>query len=295
MIDIELRLSDDLKLVNADPGQIEQVLMNLGLNARDAMPEGGRLVIETNNLIYHQDFHESDLNLEYGDYVTLTVSDNGHGMNNEIIDHIFEPFYTTKGTGKGTGLGLAMVYGIVKNHGGYITCRSTPDKGTTFKIYLPVVAQEMECKEVKCPDGAKLRGGHETIMFVDDEVYLRDLGEQILNEFGYTVLTAPDGESALEIYQGKSQQVDLIILDLIMPGMGGARCLDEILKINSQAKIIIASGYSSDQEQTESLQDKVKGFIHKPYGVDKILHVVREHLDQSPANGREDDPTPSNG
>ncbi|MDY7031508.1 MAG: response regulator, partial [Thermodesulfobacteriota bacterium] len=241
------------------------------------------------------DFYNDHFHIERGDYVLLTVSDNGYGMNKDTVEHIFEPFYTTKGTGKGTGLGLAMVYGIVKSHGGYITCRSKPGKGTTFKIYLPAAEQEMKVNEVRCEEMLKLKGGRETIMFVDDEAYLRDLGEQILNEFGYTVFTAPDGESALELYRDKCYQVDLVILDLIMPGMGGARCLDEILKINNQAKIIIASGYSSDEEQKVNLESKVKGFIHKPYGVDKILDVVREQLDQSPANGTQDDSTPSTG
>jgi len=278
MIDIELHLEEDLKIINADSAQMEQVLMNLAVNARDAMPEGGKLIIETKNASLDEEYCRIHLGAKPGDYVLASISDTGHGMDKETVEHIFEPFYTTKETGKGTGLGLAMVYGLVKNHGGYITCYSEPGEGTIFKIYLPIIEKEVE-EGPEDMEKAMPRGGSETILLVDDEAFLRDLGEQMLAKFGYTVFAAHDGESALELYRQKKEDFSLVILDLIMPGMGGRRCLEELLKINSQAKIVIASGYSVNGPTREALEAGARGFISKPYDVRKMLKVVREVLD----------------
>jgi PAS domain S-box-containing protein len=279
MIDIELHLADDLKIVNADPVQMEQVLMNLAVNAKDAMPQGGRLVIETKNVTLDGEFCKTHLGSKPGDYVKLGVSDTGHGMDSKTIAHIFEPFYTTKGPGKGTGLGLAMVYGIVKDHEGYITCHSAPAIGTTFKIYLPVLDEPAEIPEER-ERITRVKKGSETILLVDDEEFIRDVAVQLLREFGYTVLTAANGEAALEIYRKEHGRIDLVILDLIMPGMGGMKCLRELLKINPQGRVLVASGYSAGGPAREAIDAGARGYLGKPYDIDKMLTVIREVLEK---------------
>jgi PAS domain S-box-containing protein len=280
MIEVEFRLAEDLKMVNADSGQVEQILMNLVVNAKDAMPDGGKLVVETANVTLDQEYCKIHRVANPGNYVQLTVTDTGHGIDKMTIEHIFEPFYTTKETGKGTGLGLATVYGIVKSHNGHIVCYSEPDEGTTFKIHLPTIDSTQEARRAEEHLTAP-EGGSETILLVDDEEAIRGLGTQILEEFGYTVLTAADGESALRLYSEEQEKIDLVILDLIMPGMGGKLCLVELLKINLEARVAIASGYSPDGPTKEILKNGAKGFISKPYDLRQMLRVVREVLDQN--------------
>ena len=278
MIKIELHLADTLSTINADPAQMEQVVMNLGVNARDAMPEEGKLIIETENATLDEEYCKTHLGGTPGDYVLLTISDTGHGMDKETLEHIFEPFYTTKETGKGTGLGLAMVYGIVKSHNGYIMCYSEPGEGTAFKIYMPAIEQETELEEIK--EEEMPVGGTETILLVDDEETIREIGENTITRFGYKVITAPDGESALELYREKKNKIDLIILDLIMPGMGGRKCLEKLLKINPQTRVLIASGYSVNGPTKGALEAGAKDFIRKPYDVNQMLKAIRETLDK---------------
>jgi PAS domain S-box-containing protein len=278
MIEIKLHLAGDLKAIDADPGQIEQVLMNLAVNAKDSMLEGGRLVIETENVVLDELFCMAHLGAKPGEHVLLTISDTGHGIEPETMEHIFEPFFTTKGVGEGTGLGLATVYGIVKSHDGFIMCTSQLGKGSSFKVYFPVIEQEgllVAPGEVEVP----LRGGSETILLVDDEYFIRDLGEKILSEFGYRVITAPDGESALEFYGREGAGIDLVILDLIMPGVGGRRCLEELLQLDSGVKVLIASGYSPDGPTRETLKAGAQGFVGKPFEVKELLTAVRQALD----------------
>ncbi len=279
MINIELHLSVDIKIINADPAQIEQIMMNLGVNARDAMPDGGRLIFETENVILDEQYCKTHLGARPGQYVKLSISDTGHGMDKEILRHIFDPFYTTKETGKGTGLGLAMVYGIVKSHSGYIMCYSEPDEGTIFKIYFPIIEKEAERVESK-KEKVPIEGGNETILLVDDEEAIRELAEDILTRFGYKVLMASDGETALEIYREKKEEINLVILDIIMPGIGGRKCLEELLKMNPKSRIIIASGYSINGPAKEVLKAGAKGFISKPYDMRGMLQTVRKILDE---------------
>jgi len=279
MINIELHLSEDINIINADPAQIEQIMMNLGVNARDAMPEGGSMIFETENVILAEEYCKTHLGSKPGQYVKLSISDTGQGMDKETLRHIFEPFYTTKDIGKGTGLGLAMVYGIVKSHSGYIMCYSEPDEGTIFKIYFPIIEKEpkrVESKKEKVP----IKGGNETILLVDDEEAIRELAEDILTRFGYTVLMASDGETALEIYREKKEEINLVILDIIMPGMGGRKCLEELLKMNPKSRIIIASGYSINGPAKKVLEAGAKGFISKPYDMRGMLQTVRKILDK---------------
>lgn len=277
MIDIELHLAGDLRVINADPVQLEQVLMNLAVNAADAMPEGGKLYISTENITLDEEFCRSLLEVRPGHHVLLSVADTGSGMDQEVLEHIFEPFYSTKDVGKGTGLGLSMVYGIIRAHRGHITCFSEPGIGTTFNIYLP--AMESLSKHLPGEDAAPLTGGTGSILLVDDEEFIRSLGERTLRRFGYEVLTADGGESALEIYRARGDEIDLVVLDLIMPGMGGGKCLEELLRIDPRVKIVIASGYSSDGPQRAALEAEVKGFISKPYEIRQMLEVIQKVLE----------------
>ncbi len=279
MIEIELHLDKTPAIVSADPVQVEQALMNLAVNATDAMSDGGKIIIETERATLDEEFCRTHLGARPGEYVLLTISDTGHGMNKEILEHVFEPFYTTKEVGKGTGLGLAMVYGIVKTHEGYILCYSELDSGTTFKVYLPALVQSGRWREAGEGDD-QLKGGDETILLVDDEKYIRELGVELLTDVGYEVFTAADGEGALELYRKEQQRIDLVILDLVIPGMGGKKCYEEILKINPQAKILIVSGYSVNGPGKEAMEAGAKGFVGKPFDVSHMLKVVRDILDE---------------
>jgi PAS domain S-box-containing protein len=279
MIEIELHLDKAPAIISADPVQVEQALMNLAVNAMDAMSEGGKIIIETERAILDEEFCKTHLGARPGEYVLLTISDTGHGMDKEILEHVFEPFYTTKEVGKGTGLGLAMVYGIVKTHEGYILCYSELGSGTTFKIYLPALVQSGHWREAGEGED-QLKGGDETILLVDDEEYIRELGVELLSDVGYEVFTATDGESALQLYRKEQHRIDLVILDLVIPGMGGKKCYEEILKINPQAKILIVSGYSVNGPGKEAMEAGARGFVGKPFDVSHMLKAVRDILDQ---------------
>jgi PAS domain S-box-containing protein len=279
MIAIETHLADDLKIINADSVQVEQMIMNLSINARDAMPDGGKLVIDCRNTILDENYCKRHVDAVPGEYVRLSISDNGKGMDKQVLEHVFEPFFTTKKTGKGTGLGLAMVYGIIKNHGGHINCTSEPGKGTTFKVYFPAIEDPGPDQSQRPTELEQIPRGNETILLVDDEDYLRDLVERLLAKFGYSVLTAPDGETAVQIYREHGMRISLVILDLIMPGMGGISCLKQILRENPLAKVIIASGHSVDGSTKNELESKTKGFISKPFELNQMLSMVRKTLD----------------
>ncbi|MBW1938989.1 MAG: PAS domain S-box protein [Deltaproteobacteria bacterium] len=282
MIERELHLVENLATVNADTAQLGQMIMNLGVNARDAMPDGGKLIIKTKNVTLDKNFCDTHLGSKSGDYILLSISDTGEGIDEQSLEHIFEPFYTTKEVGKGTGLGLAIVYGIVKTHGGYIICESDIGKGTTFEIYLPVIDQKVSSEaleEVK--DEKPQVGGDEAILLVDDNEIIRNLGHEILSKVGYTILTARDGETALELYHQKKNEIDLIILDLMMPGMGGQKCLEKLLQVNPKVKVLIASGQADNNSIKTEMGTVTKDFIAKPYKLQEILTLVREILDRN--------------
>jgi PAS domain S-box-containing protein len=277
MIEIEIHLDNEISIVQADPVQIEQIMMNLTLNAKDAMSEGGVLSISTQNQTLDESFCRFHAGARPGAYVLLSIRDSGQGMSKETREHIFEPFFTTKKFGEGTGLGLSMVYGIVKNHSGYITCESELGKGTAFKIYLPAAQSSEALTTAETTAGPHGRG--ETILVVDDEAFLRDLLERILTEYDYEVMTAADGASAIALYREQIGEIDVVILDLLMPGMGGRRCLKELLHIDPQAKILFASGYSPDGSSEQALEMGARGFIGKPYRISELLQRIREALD----------------
>jgi len=278
MINIKINLDENIHIINADPVQIEQVVMNLGVNARDAMPDGGTLSFETANIYLDENYCKKHVDCKPGDYVMLKVSDTGEGIDPEYLERVFEPFFTTKETGKGTGLGLAVVYGILKNHHGFIECESRKGRGTTFKIYFPVITYVPK-KEKEGKAEVPIRRGHETILLVDDEEPIRDSGHQVLSSFGYKVITAEDGENAIEIFEQEKEKIDLVILDLIMPGMGGKHCLERMIQINPEAKVVIASGFSTDENTKNTIDKLAKGFVKKPYDMQQILYIARDVLE----------------
>ena len=283
MVAIETDLHGDLNYVEADPAHLEQMIMNLAVNARDAMPQGGRLVFRTDNVTLDEECCKRIIGVTPGSYVLLSIADTGAGMDETTLEHVFEPFYTTKEMGKGTGLGLAMVYGIVKSHHGHITCSSSPGQGTIFEIYLPVLEGEKPPREEGEVEEVAIRGGNETILLVDDDDLILSIGREILEPYGYQVITAESGEKAVEIYRNEMGSIRLVALDLGMPGMGGYRCLKEVLSIDPDARIIIASGYSDMEKKNELLSAGARAFLGKPYRYHDMLKVVRDVLDDKPS------------
>ena len=274
---IEPRLNGELPAVEGDPAQLQQMLLNLCLNARDAMPAGGRLTIEAQNVTL--DAGRALPDLKPGDYVLLSVSDTGVGMDVETQAHLFEPFFTTKREhgGRHSGLGLAMVYSIVRNHGGIIRVDSEPGKGSTFRVYLPVSTQTVT---LPSPPVKSLAGGTETILVVDDEEVIRDVARRILCAAGYTVLTAENGVQAVELFRQRREEIDLVILDMIMPEMSGEETFTRLREIDPQVRTLLSSGYSQEGRAEHILKAGVRGFLQKPYTIEDVLHKVRTVLDE---------------
>lgn len=277
MIEIKLSLSEDLWIIEADPAQIEQMFLNLAVNANHAMPDGGQLIITTANVTLLDDYRAGHLGARPKKYVLITISDTGIGMSPQVVDRIFEPFFTTKTDGQGTGLGLAMVHGIVSQHGGYIRCMSEPGRGTAFRIYFPA---SQTAQPVESPPIATLPPrGTETVLLVDDDDRVREMAQEMIRRHGYIVLTACSGEEALEIYSRHGRGISLVLLDLIMPGMGGKKCLEELLRLDPSVKVLLASGYSFDSLTQEETEIRAKGFLSKPYDARRLLGAIREVID----------------
>ncbi len=274
-IKISLDLIRRIYGLQADQGQIEQMLINLYVNAADAMPDGGELFIKTLN-VTDKDMQNKPYRPKKGNYVMLTVRDTGSGMDSETMERIFEPFFTTKGLAKGTGLGLASTYGIVKGHGGYIDVDSREGLGTTFNIYLPSTAK-MLVREGESSD--RLQIGTGTILLVDDEEIILYAGEQMLNKLGYKVLVAKSGREALEIYKENQDTIDLVLLDMVMPAMGGGETYEKMKEICSDIKVLLSSGYSLDGQATEIMNKGCDGFIQKPFSLKELSQKVKEMLE----------------
>jgi PAS domain S-box-containing protein len=276
--DVEVRFhtSTSLPPVFADPSQIEQVVMNLAINARDAMPAGGHLIIETNDVKLDRTYLYNHPQAKPGRYAELSVSDTGTGMDEETRARIFEPFFTTKGIGKGTGLGLSMVYGIVKQHDGVIEVYSEVGRGTVFKVYLPIIEKAVteETPKVQIP----LRGGTETILLAEDEEPLRDLARSVLEELGYTVLLACDGKEAVEIFTANRDRIDLVILDVVMPRMGGREAYEQIRLSGSNVLVLFMTGYSAEMALGTFIEKTGMPLMQKPYSVEVFGRKVREVL-----------------
>lgn len=279
--DIELFTKIDEKLgkIKADPSQIEQVILNLVVNARDAMPKGGKLTIETGNAELDEHYIRSHLGVKAGHYVMISISDTGVGMSPEVKERIFEPFFTTKEKGRGTGLGLSTVYGIVKQSEGYIWVYSEPGQGTTFKIYFPMIEDVVESFEMTT-DSIKTVQGTETILLVEDEEMVRGLVRMVLERNGYHVLEASSGENALRIAQEyRSQPIHLMVTDVVMPGMSGRELADCIKILRPEMKILYISGYTNDAIVRHGVLEEGMAFLQKPFTANILTHKVREVLD----------------
>lgn len=278
LIEVNLELDPELNLALADPAQINQVITNLSINAKDAMPNGGHINISTHNIELDSLYVQQYPDVIPGKYVVVSFSDNGVGMSKELQERIFEPFFSTKSPGKGTGLGLAVVYGIIQSHNGHLTVYSSPGKGTEFKMYIPV-ANEADLIVEKTKQENVYEYGNETILVIDDEDDIRLISHDVLSRYGYTVLTASSGDEGIDLYKEKKGEIDLVILDLVMPKKGGLEVLKEIKEFDPSAKIIIASGYSTNGPIKEVIDRGAKAVANKPYTLKEILTKVRTTLD----------------
>jgi nitrogen-specific signal transduction histidine kinase/CheY-like chemotaxis protein len=283
-VDKRIRIVQDLKaeppVVLGDPTQLQNAILNLALNARDAMPQGGTLSLRTRNTTLDGDFCRSvTFDVTPGHYICVSVEDTGVGMDEELLKRVFEPFFTTKDEGRGTGMGLASVYGTVTNHRGAVTVRSTPGKGSTFEAFLPAAVEET----------VAITGGKETtvrgnarILVVDDEETFRDLAVASLKSLGYEVVTCADGVSAVDYYRAASKLIDLVMLDIVMPGMDGRETYNSLREINPDVKAILCSGYSKDGRAQEILDDGAMGFVQKPFRRAELSRLLAGVLGSSP-------------
>jgi len=277
-VKIYRKYQKDIWTVEVDQNQIEQTLLNLYVNASHAMPEGGNLYLQTKNVTLDENDVKS-YDLEPGRYVKISLTDTGAGMDEKTKDRIFEPFFTTKemGSEKGLGLSLAFAYGVITNHGGIINVQSKKGEGTTFDIYLPASESEIitERKSLE-----KFLRGTETVLYVDDEKFIISINEEILKKLGYTVLTARSGKEAIEIYKEKQDNIDMVVLDMIMPKMDGGETYDILKKINPDIKVLLSSGYSIEGQAMEILERGCDGFIQKPFKIEHLSQIMREILEK---------------
>jgi PAS domain S-box-containing protein len=276
-IDVVTNLDRTLGAVRADPAQLEQVVVNLAVNARDAMPHGGRLLIETRNAELDDSYAREHAPVRPGRYVMLALSDTGTGMTPETMAHVFEPFFTTKEAGRGTGLGLSTVYGIVKQSGGYVWCYSEPEQGTTFKVYLPRVDEPIERLPVRAAAGPT--HGSETILLVEDESDLRALTRRVLEKHGYTVLEAGTAGAALALTGEHTGPIHLLLADVVLPGASGRMLADELLTRRAELKVLFMSGYTEDAVVRRGVLAANTAFIQKPFSAEGLAAKVREVLD----------------
>jgi|SRR5579859_417657 len=275
-IQLDFRPGNDLWNVKADPSQIEQVLMNLAVNARDAMSGGGRLAVTTRNAHLPEPSRAGEY-VNSGEYVAIAVTDTGHGMDADVRTHIFEPFYTTKTSGKGTGLGLAMVYGIVKQSGGYIWVDSEPAQGATFEIFLPRVHESIEDEPAALP--RSIPGGTETILIAEDEEKVRQMLVEFLEKTGYHVLAAADGQSAKALADVHFGRVNLLLTDVVMPTIGGFELAEDLIKKIPQLKVLFISGYPGNLTSRKMLFESGYAFVQKPFSLQSLALKVRQLLD----------------
>jgi CheY-like chemotaxis protein len=279
-ITVHTKLHQEAWIVQADSTQIEQVLLNLYVNAWQAMPGGGNLYLETQNVVLDGSYVRPH-NVEPGNYLKLSVTDTGVGMDGKTQARIFEPFFTTKKLGRGTGLGLASAYGIIKNHGGIINVYSEKGRGTTFNIYLPA-AKKTGSGKVEDPEATyKMARGNGTILIVDDEDAVREVSAQMLQQLGYETLTAAGGKEALAVYRGNRDKIRAVVLDLTMPEMSGVETFDRLKEIDPKAKVLLASGYNLDKRTNEILERGYSGFIHKPFDMRDFSLKLKEVLETS--------------
>jgi CheY-like chemotaxis protein len=276
-IDIRRVLADDLLVVSADSVQIDQVIMNLCINARDAMPNGGRLTIETHNVEVGEDICRLSSNARPGKYVLLTVSDTGIGMEPTTLEHIFEPFFTTKELGRGTGLGLSTVYGVVKQHDGVITVDSEPGQGTTFRIYLPALTGAAEPREIERRERG--RAGTETVLLAEDHHGLREAAHEMLEVLGYKVVLAFDGAMAVQRFQENLESIDIVVLDVVMPGLSGPEAYSQMAANRPNLGVVFTTGHTSEVGILSAMMERGALVLQKPYDSASLSQMIRDVLD----------------
>jgi PAS domain S-box-containing protein len=283
-VELAVSLSREAGAVRIDTGQLEQVAVNLALNARDAMPHGGRLLIETKNVDFAEPTADEESLYPPGHYVMLAVSDNGVGMDKPTQARIFEPFFTTKDPGRGTGLGLATVYGIVSQNGGFISVYSEPGRGTSFKVYFPRVDDPVAVEEAVT--AGEPPGGKESILVVEDDAAVRTLVRQSLQRLGYHVLEAPDGESALAVAAKHPEPIHLVLTDLIMPRMSGRNLAEKVVELRPDVAVLYVSGYTDDALVHHGVLEAGANYLEKPFTFDALARKVRQVLDSTRAESR---------
>jgi CheY-like chemotaxis protein len=279
--DISLTAALDPKLgrIKADAGQIDQVLMNLAANARDAMPRGGKLTIETANVGLDAEYASAHPEVRPGPYILLAVSDDGFGIDSATLSHLFEPFFTTKGLARGTGLGLATVYGIVKDSGGHLSVYSEVGSGTSFKVYFPRVDEEVALTDTPKPEAADTKDGKETVLLVEDEEDVRTFTRHLLHSFGYRVLDASDGVEAMRVSEQHREPIPLLISDVIMPRMGGRQLAENLKSVRPDLKVLFISGYTDDAIVRHGVLQSDVAFLQKPFTPTALASKVREVLE----------------
>jgi len=283
-IEFVLRAEPHLWYTSGDQGELVQLLVNLLLNARDVLPDGGRVTVETSNVLLDETYARAHAEGRPGEFVSLVVTDNGPGMPSEIRTRIFEPFFTTKGPGQGTGLGLSMVYGTVRRHGGWIQCHSEVGLGTRFAVYLPRDTTSIASKPAapQSEEEGAIPRGSETVLLVDDESDVRMVGVEALQELGYSVLTAQDGVEALETFRSEQARIRIVILDLSMPRMNGRDTLTRLQQIDPTVRVLLTSGHAPDVETEALFASGAVGFIGKPYRLAELAFALRAALEQEP-------------
>ncbi|UCF04668.1 MAG: PAS domain S-box protein [bacterium] len=277
-IELTLSLDPDLKPVKADPAQIEVSLINLAVNARDAMPEGGQLTIKTDNVVLDENACNVMINAKPGNHVRVSVRDTGMGIEPELLDRIFEPFFTTKSDANGTGMGLATVYGSIKQHGGCISATSTPGSGSTFEIYIPATGERKTVEDDAELPLTELQGNGECILLVEDESGVRSFTSRALRENGYTVLEAHNTEEGLQIFQQERDTIELVFSDVVLPGKTGIKLIEELTSMKPRLKVIMSSGYTKEKSHWELIRERGFRFVQKPYSLVNLLTSVKETL-----------------
>jgi PAS domain S-box-containing protein len=279
-IRVEMDLSPKIKQIKGDESNIEQIIMNIVVNARDSMPSGGALNIKTENVYIDEEYSKSITGARPGEFISISIADTGEGMSKEILQHIFEPFFTTKEKDKGTGLGLAVVYGIVKQHEGWINVYSEIGFGSIFRIYLPVAKGKLQTIKKDIKFISDVKGNNERILVVEDDKGIGRLTEEILKRNNYNVFMAHDAKSALEVFEQGKGNFDLVFSDMILPDISGVELVEKMLKINPKLKIVFASGYANHRTQLDVIQEKGYCFLQKPYKIEEMLIAVKETINK---------------
>lgn len=277
---LTLDLASDLKMINGDAGTIEQMIMNLVVNARDAMPGGGKIIVQTQNALFNEEDCQPHSDANPGEFVCFSIQDTGEGIQPSILDRIFEPFFTTKAQGKGTGLGLSATYGIVKKHGGWIDVESKPDDGTTFKIYLPAISVSPEQVRQPLVSQEEFKGNGERILLIEDEEVVRNLLTEMLTGKGYKVFSATNAKQALDIFENEEGNLDLVFSDVVLPDIRGPKLVERFLKQKPNIRVLFTSGYSDEKSDWQIIQQLGYPYLQKPFTSYDMLKTVKETLEK---------------